>query len=159
VGEKSAEAHGIAEMRKELANGATPDQARYRGWLKYHNQHGGRQSWADWSQRRDLPDQEVRKEPVMKKSIGNPFAQFDDRVANAEQALQKATASGDTWETAAARSELGEARRQRTLVKMIASEHARDRDPGLLMRSLRGQGVPLLSNRHALPDDPSLQGI
>ncbi|HVA05517.1 MAG TPA: hypothetical protein VNG12_02130, partial [Acidimicrobiales bacterium] len=81
---------------------------------------------------------------------------FDDNVAAAEDRLAKARAAGDTYAIAAAQSDLQVARHQRTAIKMIATENARERDPQMTTRSLRGQGVPLLSNRHALPEDVAL---
>jgi hypothetical protein len=54
---------------------------------------------------------------------------------------------------------LRQARMQRTMAKFVVAENARARDPGALLRAARGIGVPLFTNRHALPDDPQIQGV
>lgn len=91
--------------------------------------------------------------------LGDPFSAFDARVEAAERDLEKAKREGNEWAKTAARRELLEATNQRTHAKMMASEGARQRDVGLITRSMRGQGVPLLTNRHALPDDNRLREI
>ena len=88
-----------------------------------------------------------------------PFAVFEARVALAQRDLEKAKLNEDEYATAVAKSELYQARQALTAVKMIAAEHARERDPGTMARIMRGQGVPLVTNRHALGDDPGVQGI
>jgi hypothetical protein len=84
---------------------------------------------------------------------------FDDNVAEAEERLAKAVAASDTYGITAAKTDLNTARHQRTAIKMIASENARERDPAATTRALRGQGVPLLGNRHALPEDAALRSL
>lgn len=177
--ESAAEVEGIAEMRKELQGGASFDHALYRGWIEYHNRRGGARSWQAWQQRADIYKQAAtaalneRREKDMGKNAllkalqnegarvpgAHPFAALETRVASAESAVAKATAANDDYAIAATREELRAAKRQLTMLKMIASENARERDPQMVSRALRGQGVPLLSNRRALPDDSSLRGI
>lgn len=89
----------------------------------------------------------------------NALKAFDDRVAEAEANLAKAKEAGDTWAVSAARNALRMALHQRTGVKMIAAENAREVDPQMTTRALRGQGVPLLTNRNALPDDVALRAF
>lgn len=86
-----------------------------------------------------------------------PFAPFEDRVDRARADLQKANAKGDEWEAAAASRELEQAQQQLTTFKMMAAENARQRDPSIMARRLNGQGVPLISNRRALPDDAGIR--
>ncbi|MDA8297420.1 MAG: hypothetical protein M0004_12690 [Actinomycetota bacterium] len=88
-----------------------------------------------------------------------PFAVFEARVAAAQKDLEKARLDQDDYAAGVAKQELRQAQQQLTTMKMIAAENARERDPGYAMRALRGQGVPLLTNRHALGDDPDVQGI
>jgi hypothetical protein len=86
----------------------------------------------------------------------HPFAALEARVDRAQFDLAKAS---DDYALARAREELRTAKHQLTTMKMIAAEGARERDPQMTSRALRGQGVPLLTNRRALPDDASLRGI
>jgi len=52
-----------------------------------------------------------------------------------------------------------QARQQLAAAKMIANEIRRVRGPEVLMRTMKGRGVPLLTNAHALPDDRKLRGV
>lgn len=70
------------------------------------------------------------------------FKELEDRVA-----------------AAASIQEERQARQQLAAAKMIANENRRERDPEVLMRTMKGLGVPLLSNRHALPDDRDLRAV
>ena len=73
--------------------------------------------------------------------------------------MQKAKDTNNEWAKTAARRELRDAMHQRTHAKMIMSEQARSHDVAAIQRSLRGQGTPLLTNKHALGDDRGLQEI
>lgn len=84
---------------------------------------------------------------------------FDARVAAAEADLAAAKAADNQYGITAAREALRHARYARTAMKMVAAENARERDAAVASRSFRGQGVPILTNRHALPDDPGVRGI
>lgn len=86
-----------------------------------------------------------------------PFAPFEERVDRAQADLAKAKAAGDEWEVGAAREDLRQATHQLTTLKMISAENARQRDPSIMARRLSGQGVPLISNRRSLPDDPTVR--
>ena len=85
------------------------------------------------------------------------FRNYEAQVERAEKQLRRAPA--DSWERRQAAEELSATRRRLASLKMMVAEQARQRDPGSVMRSVRGQGVPLLSNRHALPDDNQMTGI
>lgn len=52
-----------------------------------------------------------------------------------------------------------QARQQLAAATMIAIENRRERDPETLMRTMKGLGVPLLTNAHAFPDDRELRGV
>jgi len=70
------------------------------------------------------------------------FKELEDRVANAVSPAEER-----------------QARQQLAAAKMIANENRRERDPEVLMRTMKGLGVPLLTNAHALPDDRELRGV
>jgi hypothetical protein len=155
--------------------------------VRYHNVLGGQDPYDVWEDH--YMPHATRKEAQVKKSVAKalkaaiPSAPsvpripavrptslagtgttavldpFEDEVAEAEKALAKAHKAEDAYAIAAAQTKLREARFRRTALKMVAAENARERDPALVMRSLRGQGVPLLTNRHALRADPSLREI
>ena len=178
---------GERELAKRLEAGEAAKEAVWRGWITYHNRLGGQESYDSWTSR--YMAHATRKEAQVKKSVAKalkaaiPSAPsvpripavrptslagtgttavldpFEEEVAEAEKALAKAHKAEDPYAVAAAQHKLREARYRRTALKMVVAENAREADPALVMRSLRGQGVPLLSNRHALRDDPSLRGI
>ena len=185
--ENTARRAGERELAKRLEAREAAKEAVWRGWIEYHNRHGGEEPYDSWTSR--YMQEATRKETAMHKSVRKalkaaiPSAPsvprvpavrptslagtgttavldpFEDEVAEAEKALAKAAKAGDEYAIAAAKTKLREARFRLTGLKMVAAENARERDPALVMRSLRGQGVPLLSNRHALRDDPSLRAI
>ena len=99
--------------------------------------------------------------PVSVAGVGSTavMSPFKQEVDAAEAALARARKSEDAYAIAGASSALREARHRLTAMKLMIAESARERDPAAVMRSLRGQGTPLLTNRHALRDDPSLRGI
>lgn len=76
------------------------------------------------------------------KSAPSVFKELEDRVANAVSPAEER-----------------QARQQLAAAKMIANENRRERDPETLMRTMKGLGVPLLTNAHALPDDRELRGV
>lgn len=76
------------------------------------------------------------------KSAVSVFKELEDRVANAVSPAEER-----------------QARQQLAAAKMIANENRRERDPEVLMRTMKGLGVPLLTNSHALPDDRELRGV
>ncbi len=87
------------------------------------------------------------------------FKAFEDAVGAAEADLAKAKEASNEYALAQARRDLLQAKNQLTAVKMIAGEHARTHDIEMVVRAQRGQGVPLLSNRHQLPDDNRLRAV
>ena len=186
--ESAARRAGERELRKRLEDGQSADEAVWRSWLRYHNRLGGSAPYAAWEERYmptatkkeiavkksvkkaiaaaapdapSVPHVTVRPAPIS--GAGNStvpaLGQFEREVEKAQEQLARARKSGDTYGIAAASTALKEAQYRLTGLKMVAAENARERDPAAVMRSLRGQGVPLLSNRHALRDDPSLRGI
>jgi hypothetical protein len=186
--ETRARKEGERELRKRLEDGQSAAEALYRSWLRYHNRLGGADSWQAWERRylADATRKEAAMKKSVRKAIaaaapdapsvphvtvrpapisgaGNStvpaLGQFEREVEKAQEQLARARKSGDTYGIAAASTALKEAQYRLTGLKMVAAENARERDPAAVMRSLRGQGVPLLSNRHALRDDPSLRGI
>ena len=185
--ETSARRAGEQEIAKRLEEGWTAKDAVWRAWITYHNRLGGQESYDSWTSR--YMSHAARKEAQVKKSVAKalkaaiPTAPsvpripavrptslagtgttavldpFEEEVADAERAVEKAKKAQDPYAVAAAQTKLREARYRLTALKMVAAENARERDPALVMRSLRGQGVPLLTNRHALRADPSLREI
>lgn len=169
MNEQAAEQEGIAEMRKELHGGSTLEYAVYRGWITYHNRLGGRRSYQEWREihehTNDRKGSTVNKHDKLAKELApfvaraNPLATFQEAVAKAEHTLAKAKATGADWQLASAREELRSARQRLTVLKMMIAEAARERDPALVMRAARGQGVPMISNRHQFPDDSGIRGV
>lgn len=99
--------------------------------------------------------------PVSVAGVGSTavMSPFEEEVRTAEVSLARAQKSGDSYAITAAKTALREAKYRLVSLKMMAAENARERDPATVARAMRGMGVPLLSNRHALRDDPSLRGI
>jgi hypothetical protein len=184
--ETRARREGEKELKKRLDAGQSAEEAVYRSWIRYHNVQKGTDPWPAWKER--YTPTATKKEIAVKKSVKKAIAAaapdvpsvahprirptsvagngstavmvpFEEEVAQAESALARARKSGDTYAVAGASAALREARHRLTTLKMVVAEQAREADPALVMRSLRGQGVPLLSNRHALRDDPSLRAI
>jgi hypothetical protein len=48
-------------------------------------------------------------------------------------------------------------RRQMTICKMQVNERLREGDLSMLGRQVRGEGIPMLTNKRALPDDPDIR--
>jgi hypothetical protein len=185
--EARARKEGERELERRLEDGQSADSALYRSWLRYHNRLGGADPWAAWKER--YTPSATKKEIAVKKSVKKAIAAaapdapsvprnvplrpvsiagagqtavlspFKQEVDAAEAALARARKSEDAYAIAGASSALREARHRLTAMKLMIAESARERDPAAVMRSLRGQGTPLLTNRHALRDDPSLRGI
>lgn len=81
----------------------------------------------------------------------NPqLAKLEAVLEPLQKAAAKAAKSAETpfeWER------VRTLKRRATLLKMMVSESAREHDPAMLARAMRGQGVPLFENSHALGDD------
>lgn len=87
------------------------------------------------------------------------FKSFEDRIATAQADLEQATKAKDEYAIKRTTAELTDARRSLTAMKMVAAERARESDPTMVARAMRGQGVPLLTNRHAIGEDNKLRSI
>ena len=183
--ETAARRAGEQELQKRLDAGESADSAVYRGWLAYHNRHGGADSWPSWKAQylngkaNNMGKSKLQKaldraaplspsvprppaiRPVSIAGAGSTaaLAPFEHEVAKAEADLTKARKAQDAYAIAAAQRDLQEAQYRLTAMKFVVAENARERDPSLTARALRGQGVPLVTNRHALRDDPSLREI
>lgn len=72
----------------------------------------------------------------------NAFKELEDRIEAAKTPAEKE----------ALRQEL-------TKAKFIANEQAREANPALGRTAFGPSATPLLSNRHALPDDPTITGV
>lgn len=186
--ETRARREGERELKKRFEDGQSADEAVYRSWVRYHNANGGTDPWAVWKERYtpsatrkeiavtkaakkaakaarpdapSVPHVTIRPSPITGLGNGSPLAldPFKAEVDAAEAALARARKSQDSYAIAGASAALKEARYRLAALKMVVAEQAREADPATVMRSLRGQGVPLLTNRRALHDDPSLRGI
>lgn len=79
--------------------------------------------------------------------------------ATMAQALRLMKSRADRAEADGFHGEAADIRKSATVLKLQIAERHRAQDPGEMGRRYYGLGVPLVENRHALPDDRDIRGI
>ena len=102
----------------------------------------------------ERPDRNRKDTATMKQ--GKVMTKAAGAVGNMIKALQDGARRADALGN---EGEARDFRRRSMALKMLVAENIRQTRPEHLLRAFRGQGVPLVTNKHALPDDRDLGGL